>query len=78
MEFLFVLANSTKMCYIYIVKGKILNNVFGLISAPIDKVKYLKEPFLKSTIKNFISGPGLNLADSINKHSIDTVIKLLE
>ena len=62
----------------YIVKGEILNNIFGLISAPIDKVKYLKEPFWKSVIKTFISVPALELVDSINKHSMDTVIELLE
>ena len=51
--------------------------MFGLISAPIDELVYLKTPWWKSLIKYMIFGTSLALIDSINKHSMDTVIELL-
>ena len=62
----------------YIVKGEFLNNIFGGISVPIDEVYYLKEPTWKSIVKSFLGSPALWIADSVDKHSIDTVIELLE
>ena len=64
------------MCYTY--KGEILNNTFGWISTPIDEVHYVKESFMKSTIKSFFSGTPLKFVDSLDKHSMRTVIELLE
>ena len=62
----------------YIVEGEFLNNIFGAISAPIDEVHYLKEPTWTSIIKSLLGSPAFWIADSFNKHSMDTVIDLLE
>ena len=63
---------------VYIFKVEFLNEIFGLISAPIDEVKYLKEDWWKSAVKTIFGSPISNVADSFDKHSIDTVIELLE
>ena len=55
-----------------------LLKIFGVISAPIDEVHYLKEPTWKSIIKSLLGSPALRIADGFDKHSMDTVIDLLE
>ena len=56
----------------YIVKGEILNNIFGLISAPIDKMEYLPS---QHTSKWYdVVG---QLDDSIKNHQMDAVISAL-
>ena len=63
----------------YIVEGEILDRVFGAIPAPYDdNVHYLKEPVWKSIIKSPLVFSGLDVANSIYKHSMGAVIKLLK
>ena len=52
----------------YIVKGEILNNIFGLISRPIDKMVYLPTQYSVNTpIEE------LNLVNSVRNHSMSAV-----
>ena len=57
----------------YIVKGEILNNIFGKISTPIDAKTMLPTPFLSIFIGCFSE-----TAASINSHSMNSVIKGLK
>ena len=56
----------------YIVKGEILNNIFGLISAPIDKMEYLPTQYTSKWYD--VVG---QIDDSIKNHQMEAVISAL-
>ena len=58
----------------YIVHDEILNQLFGLISVPIDDVEYLGEPI---RYKNMM-GPIYNTVEGVKRHQMDYVIELLD
>ena len=57
----------------YIVKGEILNNIFGLISAPIDKMEYLPT---QHTSKWYYTNIERTI-NSVKNHMMDAVISAL-
>ena len=70
--------NYTSNMTAYIVKGEFLNNAFGFVSSPIDDVEYLREPLWRSMMISTSGNWLLKLADSFDKHSLETVIELLK
>lgn len=64
----------------YVVDGEILNNIFGDISEPIDKIEVInEESWLEKLFKKTnIFGRIYSFFDGLDNHSIDSVIKGLE
>ncbi|WP_235832679.1 hypothetical protein [Acetivibrio mesophilus] len=57
----------------YIVEDEILNNIFGLISIPIDKVVYLPTQHLGDT-----GNPTIDTINSVKNHSMKATIEAIE
>ena len=71
--------NYTASMTAYIVRGEALNELFGLISAPIDEVKYLIDDFTIGDYFGELFGERVyDIYDAIAKHGMDTVIHILE
>ena len=57
----------------YIVRGEILNNIFGLISVPIDKMEYLPTQYESKWCDGIIK----RTKNSVKNHSMAAVISAL-
>ena len=64
----------------YVVDGEILNNIFGDISTPIDKLEIINKESIWEKIFKKASPAGniYGLIDGLKNHSIETVIDGLE